>query len=396
MSTLTEQVKKGGGGRKALAALVLVTLAGNVALLSAWGLTHRGEGVEAFLGVDGNKYRTVAENPLGRSRAFWDSPYRYQRVLVPAAWWLLSAGRRAMIPYVSVALNLLAVCVATVLVGLVLAQGGFSPWWALVYGFAPGLQRALTAGHLEPVGNLFVVAALVAWLRGRRRTLVVLLMLLPLVKEVYVVFPIAFFAGEVLAGERPRWRWGAVLLPLALWQLYIRWRFGAFGLVSHLFDVKPDWQMLINAVKWNLIVERPGTRLVVLAQLWSLGLVAAVVAVLVHRLWKEARRQGRRFDFAQLSLLLYVLLLVSVAHKVSYQLEAFFRVASTVLPLIFVAGLGLRPEAKPQEAADKRDRTLVGLVLMFSALLSVLGIPILFLYLGSLPPGLFQGTPLHP
>ena len=68
-----------------LAALLLVTLAGNVALLGAWGWTHRDQGMGAFLGVDGNKYRVVAENPFGRSQADWDMPYRYQRVLVPAA-----------------------------------------------------------------------------------------------------------------------------------------------------------------------------------------------------------------------------------------------------------------------------------------------------------------------
>ena len=81
-----------------------------------------------------------------------------------------------------------------------------------------------------------------------------------------------------------------------------------------------------------------------------------------------------------------------------YQLEAFFRIASTALPMVFVAGLCPYPKGTWQDRppTEQRDRTLVGLVLMFSALLSVLGIPILFLYLGSLPPLLFQGTPLHP
>lgn len=389
------------GRRKTLLAVGLVTLAGVSALLLAWTLAHRGRGIEAFLGVDGNKYRTVAENPLGCSRAFWDSPYRYQRVLVPTAWWLLGAGRREAIPYASVALNLVAVCLGTVLVGWVLAEGGLSPWWALLYGFAPGLQRALTAGHLEPVGNLLIAAALVAWLKERRRLLLVLLTLLPLVKEVYVVFPVAFFAAEVLTGKRPRWRWGAVFLPLVLWQLYIRWRFGAFGSTYHLFDVKPDWRMLLDALKWNLVVERRGAKVVVLAQLWSLGLVAALVTVLARSLRKEVRRWGRRFDFAQLSLLCYLLLLLAVTHKVAYQLEAFFRVASTALPVAFVAGLGLRPGMRPARedgspGADQRDRTFVGMVLMFSGLLSILGVPILFLYLSSLPPALFQGMPMHP
>jgi len=99
-------------------------------------------------------------------------------------------------------------------------------------------------------------------------------------------------------------------------------------------------------------------------------------------------------------LFIYTLLLLALVHKVAYQLEAFFRVSSTVLPMLLVAGLCLYPKAtspkREREPTGKRDRTLVSLVLMFEALLSVVGIPVLFLYLGSLPPAEFLGTPMHP
>jgi len=116
--------------------------------------------------------------------------------------------------------------------------------------------------------------------------------------------------------------------------------------------------------------------------------------VVVRRLIQACRKRSIRFDFAQLSLFVYTLLLVALVHKAANQLEAFFRIASTALPALFVAGLALNPEAS--HSADKRDRTLVGLVLMFSILLSVVGVSILFLYLGSLPAMVFQGTSLHP
>ena len=115
---------------------------------------------------------------------------------------------------------------------------------------------------------------------------------------------------------------------------------------------------------------------------------------MVRQLTQAYKRRSIRFDFAQLSLLLYTMLLLALVHKVANQLEAFFRFASTALPALFVAGLALNPGAS--RSADKRDRTLVGLVLMFSALLSVVGIPILFLYLKSLPALVVQGTSLHP
>ncbi len=398
MHTLTSQPQRRARRRNVLAGILLVTLAGNIALLAAWGWTHPAEGVDAFLGVDGNKYRVVARNPLGRSMEFWDSPYRYQRVLVPTAWWLFSAGQSAVIPYVSVILNVLAVCAGTVLVGVVCLRGGVPAWWALVYGFAPGFQRAVTAGHLEPVANLLILLALVAWLQRRRCTLLVLLALLPLVKEVYLLFTFAFFVSEVAAKRRPTGRWLLLLVPFVGWQVYVRCRFGAFGATYHLFDVRPSWRMVVEAVRWNLVVERPGARLVVLAQVWSVGLVAAVAAVVVRRLTAAYRKRSIRFGFPEVSLFVYTLLLMALMHKVAYQLQAFFRIASTALPMVFVAGLCPCPKGTWQDRppTEQRDRTLVGLVLMFSALLSVLGIAILFLYLESLAPLVIEQTSLQP
>jgi hypothetical protein len=56
---------------------------------------------------------------------------------------LLSLGRPAAIPFVMVGLNLAAIVAGTALIGWVLARAAVSPWWALVYGFAPGLLRSL-------------------------------------------------------------------------------------------------------------------------------------------------------------------------------------------------------------------------------------------------------------
>jgi hypothetical protein len=146
MTRLTDEPARANGKDKqwrTLAAVLLVTLAGNAVLLSGWGWAHWDTGVEAFLGGDGIKYRIVAENPFGRSQVSWDMPYRYQRVLVPAAVHLLSLGRPDAIPFVMVGLNLAAILAGTALLGWVLARRAVSPWWALVYGFVPGLLRSL-------------------------------------------------------------------------------------------------------------------------------------------------------------------------------------------------------------------------------------------------------------
>jgi len=385
--------------RRTLVALLLVTLAGNVALLSAWGWTHRNKGVEAFLGVDGNKYRIVAENPFGRSQADWDMPYRYQRLLVPAAVWLLSLGRPEAIPFVMVGLNLAAILLGTVLVGGALARRELSPWWALVYGFAPGLERSLTLGHLEPVGNLFLLATLLAWVTERRRLLWLLLTLLPLVKEVYLLFLVAFVLSEVLRGTPCErwWRWGLLVVPFLAWQGYLRWRFGSFGVEYHSFDVLYPLKDVVKAVRWNLLWERPGGELFLLGQVLSLAFVVSlgwmVVRVVGFRL-----RLLREATFPECSLFLYTLFILVVTHKVSYQLEAFFRLISTVLPAAFLTAVEKVPgSARAGDEGSLLARLLsCRLVLGLSVLLSVVCLPVMFLHLDSLPPDVFGGTKLHP
>jgi hypothetical protein len=400
MALLSEQqVQAGRKKPRTLAALLIVTLWGNVALLAAWGWAHRDEGVHAFLGVDGNKYRIVAENPFGRSHADWDMPYRYQRVLIPAAVYLLSLGQPEAIPFVMVGLNLAATLAATVLIGGLLARAGASPWWALVYGFAPGLERSVTLGHLEPVANLVVLVTLLAWVTGRRRLLWVLLALLPLVKEVYLLFLAAFVLSEVLRGTPPRlwWRWTVLVVPFLAWQGYVGWRFGSFGLGYHWFDVSYSWQDVVKAVRWNLLWERTGDWVFVLAQLLSLTFLVSlgwmVVRVVGFRL-----RLLREATFPECSLFLYAVLIFVVAHKVSYQLEAFFRLISTVLPPVFLtAGARVPRGAEDGDEGNLLSRLLsLRLVLGLSALLSVVCIPVIFLHLDSLPPDVFGGTRLHP
>jgi len=385
--------------RRTLAALLLVALAGNVVLLAAWGWAGRDEGINAFLGGDGNKYRIVAENPFGRSQVYWDMPYRYQRVLVPAAVHLLSLGRPAAIPFVMVGLNLAAILAGTALLGGVLARRAVSPWWALVYGFAPGLLRSVTAGHLEPVGNLLLLGALTAWLAGRRRLLWVLLAVLALVKEVYLLFPAAFVLSEMLRGTPVRlwWRWTLLVVPFLAWEGYVRWRFGSYGLTYHWFDVSYSWEDVAKAVRWSLLWKRPGDWVFVLAQLLSLGFVASlgwmVVRVVGFRL-----RLLRDVTFPECSLFLYTLLILVVTHKVSYQLEAFFRLISTVLPAAFLTAVEKVP-CGPQDGAQERlfSRLLsFRLLLGLSLFLSAVCVPVMFLHLDSLAPDVFGGTKLHP
>jgi len=385
--------------RGTLARLLAVTLLGNLVLLAVWGWAHRDEGITAFLGGDGKKYRIVAENPFGRSQAAWDMPYRYQRVLVPAAVHLLSLGRPEAIPFVMVGLNLAAIVAGTVLIGGVVARAGASPWWALVYGFAPGLERSLTLGHLEPVGNLLLLVALAAWLAGRRRLLWVVLALIPLVKEVYLLFPAAFVLSEVLRGTSWRlwWRWTLLVVPFLAWQAYVRWRFGSYGLEYHWFDVWYSWEDVVKAVRYSLLWERPGDWVFVLGQLLSLAFLASLV-------WMVARVVGfrlhlmREATFPECSLFLYTLLILVVTHKVSYQLEAVFRLISTVLPAAFFTAV----EKVPRGARGGAEGNLFSRLLSFrlllglSAFLSAVCIPVMFLHLDSLAPDVFGGTKLHP
>jgi hypothetical protein len=123
------------------------------------------------VGYDGQFAYFIALDPVGARPYIDNAPYRYGRILYPIAAWALSFGRPGAVPYVLVALNVLAVLATVYLLAGFLQRHGCAAWWAVVYGFFPGLVLAVRRDLTEPLAFFLVACAILALERWPRHPL---------------------------------------------------------------------------------------------------------------------------------------------------------------------------------------------------------------------------------
>jgi hypothetical protein len=168
------------------------------------------------LAYDGAQYYLIALDPL-HAACYLDNPgYRYTRILYPIAARLLALNQLNWIPATMILINLLAIAGGALTIALWLRRKGVSPWFALVYGFYPGLFVSLWRDLTEPLS--YGLAALAVYLfdfggKWRVRWAGLAFALSILARETALVFAVVY--GLALLRGR-RWRDGAELLGLAL------------------------------------------------------------------------------------------------------------------------------------------------------------------------------------
>ncbi len=193
---------------------------------------------------------------------FLDLPaYRYQRILYPLLARLLAFNSPALLPWSLVTLSVASQFAGTLLVGMLLAGWGASPWYALLYGFWLGFAVSIRADLAEPLAFALVAGAIFASERGRPQVSWVLFGLALFAKEVTALFVIA--AAIDLAFHR-RWRALAGLIlvagvPYALFQGWLWMAFGQAGLgsggaLSTSFEIIPYmglWRVWMVDAAWQ-------------------------------------------------------------------------------------------------------------------------------------------------
>lgn len=93
-------------------------------------------------GYDGQFFYYLALDPV-HARDYMDAnSYRYTRILYPMVARVLALGRPDLVPITLFLVNLLGLAAGTAVVAALLKRAGLSPWFALVYGFYPGMYFA--------------------------------------------------------------------------------------------------------------------------------------------------------------------------------------------------------------------------------------------------------------
>lgn len=306
-------------------------------------------------GYDGQYAYFLALDP-GNARYYMDYPsYRYTRIMYPMLARLAALGQPALVPYVLLAVNLLAVPLGTLALAAWLRRRHLSPWLALLYGLSPGLFIA-TAGDLtEPLAYAFVIFGLYLLDRQSRRSQIsacACFALAALTRETTAIFPVVYATCTLLmpptiptseaTSERPSstlqhlatvmrkavtasWRRAAMLagslVPLAAYKLFLWWWLGSAGMPAQVrFELVP-FAGLAAYWPWN------GYQYVEVENVVLPALVCAGVAIVALRRLRRSRREPAVWALLA-NVLLFVLLLPASSYVDQF---ASTRIATGVL-----------------------------------------------------------------
>jgi hypothetical protein len=185
-------------------------------------------------GYDGQFAYYIARDPKGSPDCLDVPAYRAQRILLPALGRLFSLGNEALIPWVFVAINLIALVGSTALLEDLLAALNVSPWFALSYGLYIGVFMTVRLSTSEALAYGLVVAAIWFEQRDRLWYAAILLALAGLAKETTGLFTAGYLLHFAL---NLRWRDAVVMalvvgVPFVVWQIVLYDWLGEFGIGS--------------------------------------------------------------------------------------------------------------------------------------------------------------------
>jgi hypothetical protein len=269
-------------------------------------------------GYDGQFYFGLAIDPFltknPSNGIYIDNPkYRQQRIIYPLLVHILSIGKIEFIPTMMVVVNLISVCVISLLAGVYCIRIGKNPLLSLLFSFFPGLFISFSRNLTEIVALTFFLAAIL-FIKDKNKSILFLsLTIFTRETTVILILTILFFA------YKEKWRnWLYHLLPLllyGLWQIYLFLQWGIEnGQSKEIIDFpgKSLLQLLTNSIK-NFDFNN----------LFSLSLLL-VVFLLVLITFRTNKSQ----NFIRYSWILYFILGLSLSDFVWVEPYSFMRVNS--------------------------------------------------------------------
>lgn len=185
-------------------------------------------------GYDGQFVYFISRDPSTAAQYIDVPAYRFQRILLPALGWVFSFGQEALIPWVLLVINLIALAGGTAALEHLLQQKGYSRWYALTYGMTIGVFASVRTSLSEPITYTLAIIALVLFHHKKLYWSAAAFALAMLSKETVVFFPMAI---TLYLFYQKRWKEGFIfgaisITPFAIWQLVLFQHLGAFGLGS--------------------------------------------------------------------------------------------------------------------------------------------------------------------
>jgi len=204
------------------------------------GLSHLVVGSD--VGYDGQFFFELAYRPslvvdCARSTVHcptYDPVFRWQRILYPAAAWLVALGQAALLPVALLLVNLLTILATVYLVGSLSLAAGASRWLGAAAGLFCGEAMSFLRDLSDPFGILWIVAAIYLFRKGRPLWAAGAVAAALLTREGYILY-VPLLALPLVAARR--WstlaRAAAIALgPFLAWQIALRALYGQWPLIA--------------------------------------------------------------------------------------------------------------------------------------------------------------------
>ncbi len=163
-----------------------------------------------------------------------DNPaYRWQRILLPVTVRLFSMGSSVLIPWIIIAVNVIAIVLTTYLLAEWLDRQNLSPWFALAYALYIGTIMAFARDLTEPVAFCLVTWGISLWLQGKHAWGTLSLALAALAKETTLLFVFGLILHSLIR-RNLKLAFGALAatVPLLVWECYLLMKLGTLPLLA--------------------------------------------------------------------------------------------------------------------------------------------------------------------
>lgn len=287
---------------------------------------------------DGMQYYQLARNMPDILRpARWETlrssvpgSYAYQRFLLPLLAWVASLGQDAALPFAFLAIE----CAALLCGAYVMLRHTGSPLSAWALAFCPAAMIGLHFSLAEPLALLLTVAFLVRYDRIGYidAPTAVLLVLLPVTREVYAFFVAFMIAWSVLRG---RWRDAAVACACLA---------GFACLHALIYAIFEELPFFWSTAKRDLPFASPVRLFAGSYDSHALSSIALFLGfVLPATLWIATdivRR--RRLDFLPTATLAFLLMMLAMPGFIWGSITSIGRVITPVYPLFILTAAARR------------------------------------------------------
>jgi len=244
-------------------------------------------------GYDGQFYYRMALAPADLAKhghgIVIDDGFRRARIAYPALTYLAALGQPRAVPYVLVALNVVAVALSAWLGALLTMQLGRHPLWGLLVAGYGGLVTSVSRDLTEPTSFVLLAAALLLMARRRPAWAAAAMTGAALARETALLLPAALLLcatwGCARERRRPLRQDALWLVPVGgwtAWELVCKAAYGRLPITDERGRTGTPFAASYHALtRWISAPDR--SRLIFLAEVLSVLVVVALAAAAGRR-----------------------------------------------------------------------------------------------------------------